>query len=90
MTHAVAARRLDRVERAVGLPEQAGRVAAVLDQVGDADADGDGPLDALHADRGDHAADRSVSASASWALVSGSSTSSSSPPKRPAKSLARR
>jgi len=55
--HAVAARRLRRVERAVGLPEQAGRVAAVLDQVGDADAHGDGPLDALHADRGDHVAD---------------------------------
>ena len=33
---------------------------------------------------------RSVSASASWAVVSGSSTSSSSPPKRPAKSLPRK
>ena len=38
-------------------PEQADRVATVLDQIGDADAHGDGPLDALHADRGDHVAD---------------------------------
>jgi len=39
------------------LAEQARRVAGVLDEVGDADADGDRPFDALHADRGDRVAD---------------------------------